>query len=55
MSGACIEFTKEKTDVRINDYVDIYIPVLLKMHKKRLQACKTLGYEESADFQAQLQ
>ncbi|MBM4147113.1 MAG: DEAD/DEAH box helicase, partial [Nitrospira sp.] len=40
---------KGKTDVRIYDYVDINIPVLVKMHKKRLKAYKTLGYEESTN------
>jgi superfamily II DNA or RNA helicase len=38
-----------KTNVRIYDYVDVNIPVLVKMHKKRLKAYKALGYEESTD------
>lgn len=40
---------KEKTDVRIYDYVDTSIPALVKMHKKRLKAYKALGYEESTN------
>ena len=39
-----------KSEVRIYDYVDINIPVLVKMHKKRLKAYKTLGYEEIKAF-----
>ncbi len=41
-----------KTDVRIYDYVDVNIPVLVKMYKKRLRAYKSLGYEESTDIPA---
>ena len=39
-----------QSEVRIYDYVDINIPVLVKMHKKRLKAYKTLGYEEAKAF-----
>ena len=39
-----------KSEVRIYDYVDINIPVLVKMHKKRLRAYKALGYEEAKSF-----
>lgn len=35
-----------KTKIRIYDYVDANIPVLLRMHKRRLMAYKALGYEE---------
>lgn len=35
-----------KTEIRIYDYVDANIPVLLRMHKRRLRAYKALGYEE---------
>jgi superfamily II DNA or RNA helicase len=35
-----------KTEIRIYDYVDVNIPVLLRMHKRRLKAYKALGYEE---------
>ncbi|MBI4824940.1 MAG: DEAD/DEAH box helicase family protein [Nitrospirae bacterium] len=35
-----------KTEVRIYDYVDEHIPVLLKMYKRRLKAYKALGYVE---------
>lgn len=37
-----------KTEVRIYDYVDENIPVLLKMYKRRLKAYKALGYVEKA-------
>ncbi|MEW6599819.1 MAG: DEAD/DEAH box helicase family protein [Nitrospirota bacterium] len=37
-----------KTEVRIYDYVDDNIPVLLKMYKRRLKAYKALGYVEKA-------
>lgn len=39
-----------KSEVRIYDYVDINIPILVKMHKKRLKAYKALGYEETKAF-----
>lgn len=39
-----------KSEVRIYDYVDTNIPVLVKMHKKRLKAYKALGYEEAKAF-----
>jgi len=35
-----------KTEVRIYDYVDENIPVLMKMYKRRLKAYKALGYME---------
>lgn len=35
-----------KTEVRIYDYVDENIPVLLKMYKRRLKAYRALGYVE---------
>ena len=35
-----------KTEVRIYDYVDENIPVLMKMYKRRLKAYKALGYVE---------
>lgn len=35
-----------KTEIRVYDYVDANIPVLLRMHKRRLRAYKALGYEE---------
>ncbi len=35
-----------KTEVRIYDYVDENIPVLMKMYKRRLKAYKALGYKQ---------
>lgn len=40
-----------KTEVRIYDYVDANIPVLLKMYKRRLKAYKALGYLERINLQ----
>jgi len=34
-----------KEEIRIYDYVDKEIPVLLGMYRKRTKAYKTLGYE----------
>jgi hypothetical protein len=39
-----------KTEIRIYDYVDANIPVLLRMHKRRLKAYKALGYEEITPY-----
>lgn len=39
-----------KTEIRIYDYVDTNIPVLLRMHKRRLKAYKALGYEEMKPY-----
>ena len=35
---------KGKTEIRIYDYVDSNMPVLQRMHKRRLKAYKALGY-----------
>ena len=34
-----------KTDVRIYDYVDRNIPMLVKMYQKRLRGYRSMGYE----------
>ncbi len=34
-----------KTEIRIYDYVDVNMPILLRMYKRRLKAYKALGYE----------
>jgi len=39
-----------KTEIRVYDYVDTNIPVLLRMHKRRLKAYKALGYEEMKPY-----
>ncbi|MBI4681273.1 MAG: DEAD/DEAH box helicase family protein, partial [Nitrospirae bacterium] len=36
----------KKTEIRIYDYVDVNIPVLLRMYKKRFNTYKALGYFE---------
>ena len=35
---------KDKTDVKIYDYVDTNIPVLRRMYEKRLKTYKAMGY-----------
>jgi len=39
-----------KTEIRVYDYVDANIPVLLRMHKRRLKAYKALGYKEITPY-----
>ena len=34
-----------KTQVQVYDYVDINVPVLKKMHVKRLKAYRDIGFE----------
>jgi len=34
-----------KKEVIIYDYVDHYVPVLVKMYKRRLAGYKSIGYE----------
>lgn len=34
----------KKTEVRIYDYVDREVPMLLKMFEKRLRAYRAIGY-----------
>ncbi|MEK7803201.1 MAG: helicase-related protein, partial [Deltaproteobacteria bacterium] len=36
-----------KTEVRVYDYLDINIPVLQRMYKRRLKAYRALGYAEA--------
>ena len=36
-----------KTEVRIYDYVDPRVPVLARMHKRRLTGYRAIGYERS--------
>ncbi len=47
-AGRLHRIYKGKTEVRIYDYIDENIPVLLKMYKRRLKAYKALGYVEKA-------
>jgi DNA or RNA helicases of superfamily II len=35
---------ENKREVQVYDYVDIYVPMLMHMFKKRLQGYKTMGY-----------
>jgi superfamily II DNA or RNA helicase len=39
-----------KTEIRIYDYVDTNISVLMRMYKRRLKAYKALEYEEIIPF-----
>jgi superfamily II DNA or RNA helicase len=36
-----------KTDVRIYDYVDRDVPVLMRMFERRLRAYRAIGYERA--------
>ena len=40
---------EDKREVRIYDYVDSRVPVLARMHQKRLQCYKLMGYEVSRE------
>jgi len=33
-----------KQVVQVYDYVDIHIPTLMRMYKKRLKGCESIGY-----------
>ena len=35
---------ENKREVQVYDYVDIYVPMLMRMFKKRLHGYKTMGY-----------
>ena len=37
-----------KVEVQVYDFVDSAVPVLAKMHAKRMKGFKTLGYEQQA-------
>lgn len=37
-----------KVEVQVYDYVDSAVPMLVKMHAKRMKGFKTLGYEQAA-------
>lgn len=39
----------DKKEVQIYDYIDISVPVLMKMFKKRMKGFKTLGYSTAVD------
>jgi superfamily II DNA or RNA helicase len=45
-AGRLHRLYQRKTEVRIYDYVDENIPVLMKMYKRRLKAYKALGYNQ---------
>jgi len=36
----------DKHDVELHDYVDEHVPVLARMHTKRLPAYKILGFDQ---------
>jgi hypothetical protein len=35
-----------KVEVQVYDYVDSSVPMLAKMHDKRMKGFKTMGYEQ---------
>ena len=43
--GRLHRFHKNKSDIRIYDYVDEAISILTKMYRKRWKTYKMLGYE----------
>jgi superfamily II DNA or RNA helicase len=43
-----------KRDIRIYDYVDTHVPVLRRMHAKRLRAYEDMGYTTTAQLAVQL-
>ncbi len=44
-SDANLELLAGKTEVRVYDYVDSYVPVLARMFEKRKKGYEALGYE----------
>lgn len=44
-TGRLHRYHKDKQDIRVYDYVDENMPVLERMHQKRLKTYKMLGYE----------
>jgi superfamily II DNA or RNA helicase len=48
-AGRLHRFHAGKTDVRIYDYVDRNIPMLVKMFQKRLSGYHTMGYEQDKE------
>jgi superfamily II DNA or RNA helicase len=43
--GRLLRAHGDKQDVELHDYVDEHVPVLARMHSKRLPAYKTLGFD----------
>lgn len=44
-AGRLLRECEGKRGVRIYDYVDARVPVLRRMHRKRLKAYRSLGFE----------
>jgi superfamily II DNA or RNA helicase len=44
-AGRLHRYHKDKSDVRIYDYVDVNVSVLARMYQRRLKTYKMLGYE----------
>ena len=40
-------FHPGKVEVQVYDYVDSSVPMLAKMHEKRMKGFKTMGYEQA--------
>jgi superfamily II DNA or RNA helicase len=43
-AGRLHRLHENKCVVRIYDYVDIHVPLLMRMYRKRIKAYKTIGY-----------
>lgn len=46
-AGRLLRQMEGKSSVRIYDYVDVRVPVLRRMHRKRLPSYRSLGFERS--------
>jgi superfamily II DNA or RNA helicase len=42
---------ESKKEVLVYDYVDVEVPVFMRMYRKRLKGYKDMGYSEKVDNQ----
>jgi superfamily II DNA or RNA helicase len=45
--GRVVQSAAGKQEVELHDYVDVAIPVLKRMYRKRLRVYASLGFEEA--------
>jgi len=48
-AGRLHRLYEDKKEVQIYDYIDHHVPILVKMHQKRLKGYKSMGYEVAAN------
>jgi len=48
-AGRLHRLYEDKKEVQIYDYIDHHVPILAKMHQKRLKGYKSMGYEVAAN------